>query len=129
MTDRLKKYLWEKLVKLGKAVYQMIIWLLYLLGSCLGILWIVFNMWICSLVSTEFEKLGAGRDGSFIIGMTVGLLDYFFAPLLLGLVFYYICTFFENLETKNGTALLDEPCKKERRINLPHTRTVLRSPT
>ena len=102
MSDKLKKYLWEKLVKLGKAVYQMIIWLLYLLGSCLGILWIVFNMWICSLVSTEFEKLGAGRDGSFIIGMTVGLLDYFFAPLLLGLVFYYICTFFENLETKNA---------------------------
>ena len=102
MCDKLKKYLWEKLVKLGKAVYQMIIWLLYLLGSCLGILWIVFNMWICSLVSTEFEKLGAGRDGSFIIGMTVGLLDYFFAPLLLGLVFYYICTFFENLETKNA---------------------------
>merc|ERR1711936_1185861 len=88
MSDKLKKYLWEKLVKLGKAVYQMIIWLLYLLGSYLGILWIVFNMWICSLVSTEFEKLGAGRDGSFIIGMTVGLLDYFFA-------------FFENLETKN----------------------------
>merc|ERR1712223_2200685 len=76
MCDKLKKYLWEKLVKLGKAVYQMIIWLLYLLGSCLGILWIVFNMWICSLVSTEFEKLGAGRDGSFIIGMTVRLLDY-----------------------------------------------------
>ena len=101
-SDKLKKFLWDKLVKLGKAIYQLFVWLLYLLGSCLGILWIVFNMWICSLVSTEFEKLGCGRDGSFIIGMTVGLLDYFFAPLLLGLIFYYICTFFENLETKNA---------------------------
>ena len=101
-SDKLKKFLWDKLVKLGKAIYQLFVWLLYLLGSCLGILWIVFNMWICSLVATEFEKLGCGRDGSFIIGMTVGLLDYFLAPLLLGLVFYYICTFFENLETKNA---------------------------
>ena len=101
-SDKVKKFLWDKLVKLGKAIYQLVVWLLYLLGSCLGILWIVFNMWICSLVATEFEKLGCGRDGSFIIGMTVGLLDYFLAPLLLGLVFYYICTFFENLETKNA---------------------------
>merc|ERR1712105_98088 len=101
-SDKLKKFMWDKLVKLGKAIYQLFVWFLYLLGSCLGILWIVFNMWICSLVSTEFEKLGCGRDGSFIIGMTVGLLDYFFAPLLIGVIFYYICTFFENLETKNA---------------------------
>merc|ERR1712130_656535 len=82
-SDKLKKFLWDKLVKLGKAIYQLFVWLLYLLGSCLGILWTVFNMWICSLVATEFEKLGCGRDGSFIIGMSVGLLDYFFAPLLM----------------------------------------------
>ena len=101
-TDKVKKFLWTQLVKLGKAIYQLFVWLLYLLGSCLGILWIVFNMWLCSLVATEFEKLGCGRDGSFIIGMTAGLLDYFFAPLMIGVIGYYICTFFENLETKNA---------------------------
>jgi hypothetical protein len=122
-----KEVVKKMLVTVWKAVIQVCIWIGWLCMSCLGILWIGFNMWLCSVVTDKIYDLGVAKDKAFLIGITFAMIHYAFTPILIFFILFQICQFFENLETKNRCIIWwcqdhlqeDEPAEKMTRGGPP----------
>jgi hypothetical protein len=55
------------------------------------IFWVIFNIWLCIVVTGRVQEAGLRRDFAFLLGMTVGFADYCLLPCFVICLVVHCC--------------------------------------